>query len=201
MIKLPFDLKAIDLKKNPKKAAIIYIGAFLAGLALYFSIFFLPQIGRMTALLSRAGSAAADLKNAESDIARMDELKRTIDGYRNKVEIYEKRLPSEEEIPSLLESLSRMAGASNIQIVGITPVTVPGKDVSQMRGKAAAYKEIPITISAKSGYHDLGRFLSDLESADRFMKVVDIDIKANRATPAKHDFELVICTYILLKGK
>jgi hypothetical protein len=33
------------------------------------------------------------------------------------------------------------------------------------------------------------------------MKVVDIDIKANRATPAKHDVELVICTYILLKGK
>lgn len=200
-MRLPFDLKAIGLNKNPKQAAVVYVTAFFIALVLYLYVFFLPQINRLTDLLAAAGTAAADLTSAESDIARMGEFKKTIDDYRNKVEIYEKSLPAEEEIPSLLESLSRMAGTSNIQIVGITPVTAPAKDKPPPRGKAAAYKEIPINISAKSGYHDLGRFLSDLESADRFMKVVDIDIKSNRATPAKHDVELVVCTYILLKGK
>ena len=33
------------------------------------------------------------------------------------------------------------------------------------------------------------------------MKVVDIGIKSNKASPRKHDIELMVCTYILLPEK
>jgi len=201
VLKLPADLKIPDLKNNPKQLMIVFASAFVIALIIYLQLLLLPQIGRLTGLLYKVGTAVSDLKSAETDIGRMGEFRKTIDGYRNKVELYEKRLPSEEEIPSLLENLSRMAGASNIQIVGITPVPSPIKDKAPSRGKAAAYKEIPILINARCGYHELGRFMSDLENADRFMKVVDIEIRSTRASPGRHDVELVVCTYILLKGK
>jgi type IV pilus assembly protein PilO len=202
MIKLPAGLKDIDLKKNPKQAIAVLTGAFIIIMALYLYLVFLPQVGRLTVLLGQLGSASAELKNAKSEIAKIGKYKKTIEEYRSKVDLYEKRLPAEEEIPSLLESLSRMAGASDIKIVGITPVASASlKERPDRRPKAAAYKEIPILINAKSGYHELGRFLSDLEGADRFMKVVDIDVKSSRGSPRKQDVELVVCTYILLKGR
>ena len=110
------------------------------------------------------------------------------------MERYEKTLPAEQEIPSLLETLSRMAKSSNIKISALTPVSGSGKGGETTH----TYREIPILISAKSGYHELGQFLSAMENSDRFMKVVDIDIRANNTTPRKHDVELLICTYILL---
>jgi Tfp pilus assembly protein PilO len=90
-----------------------------------------------------------------------------------------------------------MAKDSDIKIVGIVPVLSKLKDDKSVK-KGQTYQEIPILITAKSGYHQIGHFLSSLESADRFMKVTDINIKANKLSPKNHDVELIICTYILL---
>ena len=105
-------------------------------------------------------------------------------------------LPVEQEVPKLLEMLSTMARSSNVKIVGITPLAS-----KQEESPEKIYQEIPILISAKSGYHELGRFLSDLESSDRFMKVSDIDIKENKSNVKRHDVELLVVTYVLLEGK
>jgi Tfp pilus assembly protein PilO len=96
-----------------------------------------------------------------------------------------------------LENLSEMAKDSNIKIVGIVPAISYFKD-DKSANKSQIYREIPILITAKSGYHELGHFLNNLENADRFMKVADIDIKSNKTSPKKHDVELMVCTYILL---
>ena len=80
----------------------------------------------------------------------------------------------------------------------------PDRDESKKEEKKQAlqvYQEIPILITAKSGYHELGQFLAKLENAERFMKVVGMTIKSNKATPKKHDAELLVLTYILTKGK
>jgi type IV pilus assembly protein PilO len=204
MIKLPFDLKNIDLKnidlkKNPEQTLIAAILICLILLVIYCYISVFPQIGRLTDVLSRMGKAMGQLKSAEYDISRIGELQNNIDANRSKVELYEKRLPAEQEIPALLESLSKMAKASNITIAGITPVPVSQKD--QKGRKNVIYQEFPILISAKCGYHELGRFLANMENADRFMKVVDIDVKANKASPKKHDVELLVLTYVLLDNK
>ena len=41
----------------------------------------------------------------------------------------------------------------------------------------------------------------NLESSDRFMKIADIEIRANKTAPKKHDIELLILTYVLLNAK
>lgn len=193
MIKIP----PIDFQANKKQ--LIILASLVAVLAafLYFTILLKPQVIRVYGAIVKAGKMKADLKGAEADIARIDTLKKEISSYKDKVERYEKFLPAEQEIPALLESLSGMARTAGVKIVGITPASIP----EDRNAKDSVYLEIPILISAKSGYHELGNFLSSLEGADRFMKVADIDIRANKATPKKHDVELLVLTYVLLKEK
>jgi type IV pilus assembly protein PilO len=202
MINLPldlknFDFKNIDLKDRKTQQVLIVIAVSVLGAALYIYFVFVPQIMRVTSLIGRLGKMKTELSSAKSTITGMDELKKKMKEYNEKVELYEKKLPEEQEIPSLLENLSGMAKDANITITSIMPSLQSSKaDGAHKQGNI--YKEIPIVITAKSGYHELGYFLSKLENADRFMKVVDIGIKANKALPKKHDIELMVCTYVLL---
>ncbi|MBI5144103.1 MAG: type 4a pilus biogenesis protein PilO [Candidatus Omnitrophica bacterium] len=197
MINLP----KIDLKKDEKKTKILIIAVSAFLLIMYFNFLFRPQITRLTGVLSGMGTVSRDLRIAQADISKIDQFRANIEAYREKVEYYEKRLPAEQEMPSILADLSNMAKGSNIKILSITPIPVSASLKDADRTKKRIYQERPILINAKSGYHELGQFLSNLENADRFMKVVDIDVKTNKVTPKKHDVELVVSTFILLNER
>ncbi len=191
------DFKNIDLKNKQTQVLLMIIVAVLAAAVLYLYFVFVPQVVRVFELTRNTGKVRSDLKSARTIIKDFDSLESNLKERGEKVESYEEQLPAEQEIPALLENLSNMAKESNIKIVGIVPAmsfVVDDKSVNENQ----IYREIPIRITAKSGYHELGHFLNKLENADRFMKVTDIDIKANVATPTKHDVELTVCTYVLL---
>ena len=156
MINIP-----IDFKSNKKQAMILTIVLLVMALVLYFNILLRPQIGRLTDLLGNTGKLMSDFKLANSDIANIDIFKKKIGENKEKVELYEKQLPVEHEIPRLLEGLSNLAKTANIKIISITPIPSSTKDTAGK--KKVYYKEIPIRISAKSGYHELGIFLNNLE--------------------------------------
>ena len=186
-----------DLKKSPKQMMIVVSVATVA-LVLAYGFFFLkPQITGIFAMMGRLVKVSADLRTAKSDISKIGSMKSDVDAYNKKVDQYEKTLPAEDGIPGLLESLSEMANKANVSIAGIVPLDKKIDSKAEVR----VYKEIPILITAKSGYHELGNFLSALEKSDRFMKVADIQIKADKASPKRHNIELMVVTYVLLGGK
>ena len=186
----------IDLK-NPRQmiliAAVIGLGAFY----LYINFLLRPQIRDVVTVYSKAKRSSGDVATSERERSQIESLKKQVAQYHGKIESYERMLPAEQEIPKLLENLSDMAKGSGVKIVGITPL--PSKD--EARSPDQIYQEIPILISARSGYHEVGKFLSRLENAGRFMKVADLSIKENKTTPKRHDVELLVLTYVLLVNK
>jgi type IV pilus assembly protein PilO len=191
------DLKSIDLKNTQTQALLLAVSAVLVASVLYLYFIFVPQVVRVFKMTANTGKVRLELKSARVMVKDFEGLKSGLKECSQKVESYEKKLPAEQEIPALLENLSTMAKDSNVKIVSIVPAMSYFKD-DKLSNKSPIYREIPILITAKSSYHELGRFLSNLENADRFMKVVDIDIKSNKTNSKKHDVELMVCTYILL---
>ena len=185
------------LKMNEQQTAILIVIATVIALIAYITLALRPQAAGIARVFVNAGKVKADLRNAETLVGKMDSMRASLEAYEKKVGRYEKTLPTEHGLPGLLENLSEMAKSSNMKIVGI----VPAVGASGGAGRTQAYQEIPIMITARSGYHELGRFLSSLENCDRFMKVADISIRSNRASPKRHDVELLVLTYILLGGK
>jgi len=184
-----------NLKKNQKQMAILIAAAVILALLAYFNFLLKPQVVKISGIRSELSKASSDLRTARADIAKIKSMKKAIEEYNTKIGQYEKTLPTEEGIPDLLESLSNMAKNANMRIAGIVPV-----DSKNLKPQGRVYQEIPIMVTAKAGYHELGRFLSSLESSDRFIKVADIQIKAGKADPKKHDVELLVVTYVLLGG-
>lgn len=184
-----------DLRKDKKKrdAALAIVVAVLV--VLYFQFLLRPQLSALGARMGKFGKIGSELSTAKDDIARMPQMKKVVAAYQSKIGRYEKVLPTEEGIPSLLEYLSEMARRSHVRIVGI----VPGSRNKIQRDQT--YHEIPIMVTARSGYHQLGAFLQEIENSDRFMKISDIKIRSNAATLNKHDVDMLVLTYILLENK
>ena len=183
-----------DIKNDPRKLATAIGAAFLVVFLVYFNFILRPQVAQVFSLVAKMSKVRAELKSAEVTISEIPKFRKDIGLYEDKVTHYEKMLPAEREIPSFLENLSDMAKSSGVKIIGITPTVTGGEE-------GMIYQELPIIINAKSGFHELGRFLTSLEYSERFIKVADIDIKANSSNPKKHDVDLLLLTYILLKGK
>jgi len=187
----------IDFKSLKKEQIRLFalVGVFaLIAVIVYVNFILAPQVRWALSNIVKAGKAAAELNKAKSDITGIDKFKQTIDSYRAKTGSYEKMLPSENQITAILEELSSLAKGAGVKIVGITPLAVK-KD----GGKDRIDSEMPIVITAKSGYHELGRFIDTLENCGILMKISDIQIRLNRSTLKKHDVELLVVTY-LLKG-
>jgi len=195
---MPFNISSIDLKD--KKTQVMILAGLLCVLALiiYVSYILAPQVERVFGAVGKVSKVGSDLKIAQDNIANIGKFKNNLAAYEEKVDRYEKMLPAQQEIPALLESLSDIAKNSNVKIVGIMPIVGKG---DKAKTRSQIYKEIPILINAKSGYHELGKFLSNMENADRFMKVSDIQIKSNVSSPKKHDVEILVLTYILLGAR
>jgi type IV pilus assembly protein PilO len=192
---MPIDLNAY-IKKNPKQLTMAMIAAALAALLLFVYFLLMPQLTKLGTLVGKASKAKLEFRSAKVSISNIDKFKSDISKFSAKIDLYEKKLPAEQEMPSLLEELNSMAKKSNLDIISITPSAPRAEGALK-----AAYQEFQIKIIARCGYHELGSFLTDLENTDRFMKLVDINIKANENTPKMHSVELMVATYILLKDK
>jgi type II secretory pathway component PulM len=92
-----------------------------------------------------------------------------------------------DEIPALLENLSGEAQKSGVRIVSLKPVEAS----ASARG---AYLSVPIQIKATAGMHELGAFLSRLETGDTYFRVLDLKIAPNSSDERRHGVDLAVET-------
>ena len=189
-------LKDIKLDKTKKEVLILIITGLIVFVVLYFQIFLKSAIAELFTLVPEARNLKADIKKTKEDLKYEAILKKRFESMEGKIGIYGKKLPAEQDIPILLRDLSNMARDSYVKILGINPMS---SRKSQSRNRLNVYQEIPIMISARSGYHELGTFIDKIENADRFMEISDIKMKSNPSSLRRHDIELVVSTYVLLK--
>lgn len=98
-----------------------------------------------------------------------------LDVYRKQMEEMEKsfgalvrQLPSDTEVPGLLEDITHTGLGSGLEI-----------DSIRLKPEQAAefYVELPIEIQVRGGYHDLGSFVSGVASLPRIVTLHDFQIK------------------------
>lgn len=95
------------------------------------------------------------------------------------------QLPSDTEVPGLLEDITEIGHGSSLDIQSIT---------LQQERAAEFYVELPIRIAARGGYHDFGSFVSGVSSLPRIVTLHDFSITRGRGSAALQ-FEVLAKTY------
>lgn len=94
------------------------------------------------------------------------------------------QLPSDTEVPGLLEDITEKGLQSNLEIDSIKLGTENAKEF---------YIELPIEISVTGGYHDLGSFVSGIAGLPRIVTLHDFSI--NTATSSTLVMRITAKTY------
>ena len=187
----------LNFDKNKKRSMLILISGFVVFAFIYFQVFLKANIKTITALVPEVNQLRSDIRMTMNDLDYEDILKKRLGDVEGKIDVYQKRLPSERDLPVLLGELSAMAKDSYVTIIGIKPLEV--RKTAEPSKKSEIYYQIPIMITAKSGYHELGTFINKMENADRFMEVSNIQIAQDRNNFKRHDMELIVSAYVLRK--
>ena len=115
-------------------------------------------------------------------------------------------LPAEEELPSVIELLSNLAGLARVKIQTIFPQrSAPAAEGGSEEPKTDAaaeppvYKDVIIQIDAQAGYHQLGMFLSLIESSSKPMEVASLQISADPNDPQRHIIKILLRSYFATK--
>lgn len=96
------------------------------------------------------------------------------------------QLPSDTEVPGLLEDITNKGLLNGLQIDTI--------DLQKEKAEEF-YVELPIAISASGSYHDLGAFISGMAGLPRIVTLHDFDITTDKKNANKLDMKIIAKTY------
>ncbi|ABC32622.1 Tfp pilus assembly protein PilO [Hahella chejuensis KCTC 2396] len=107
---------------------------------------------------------AAQVSNLEEYKAQMVEMEKTFGDLL-------KQLPSDTEVPGLLEDISSIGSLSGLELSSIDLRSEVSKEF---------YVELPIDIKVQGGYHDLASFVSGVAGLSRIVTLHDFTIKSGK---------------------
>ncbi len=106
--------------------------------------------------------------------ANLDTYKKQLEDMQKSFGTMLRQLPGKTEIPSLLQDISQTAQVDGLKQDLFRPGTEATKDF---------YAEKPIDLILEGGYHELGKFVSDVAALPRIVTLHNISIRpANGAT-------------------
>jgi len=170
---------------------------------IYYTHLVRPWTQKIIRLGQEIRTTTVLLEHFQQALSQEPQLREEHQLLTQKIQSAQTVLPPEEEMPTLIEFLSDLAGQTGVKIKSIYPQrilegvgvisssseTPPAAETSQL------YKEIPIQIDAIAGYHQLGTFLSRVESNARPMQLKTLRITNNPKEHLRHAMKVVLTAY------
>ncbi|HEC77637.1 MAG TPA: hypothetical protein ENI34_00665 [candidate division WOR-3 bacterium] len=177
--------------REPKtQKLIIFFVILIIVLILFFRFPYTSNKKKINSLTARRDSLQIEVQKAEAARARLPELEAKIARLEIEWEKAKEMLPKEKELPSLIQQISNSgskAGASFLLFKPSGPIA------------KANYSEIPVQIKVSCGYHQLGKFLSNIGNLARIVNVPSVNIKAGQERSIEATLSAI--TYTVAKGK
>ena len=160
-------------KRDQILVSVIVMAIALGGAYGYF--LYMPKRAQLATIEEHV--TALDKKNdqAKADVANgsVAKLKQQASEYQASLAILKQLVPTTNEVPALLESVSTAARRVGLDLASVEPMPVlVGEQFDTYRYK----------VSVKGGYHALAGFLTNVGSLNRIVAPVALDIK--QMTPA-----------------
>lgn len=169
---------------------LIICGAAVVVLLIFTAIgFALVHSARtdLAALDQEVQSLTQQVAEARAIAERQDELADRIARVKAQVVDFEERLPTQREIPRLLDSFQEVASLSGIQYQRI---------VAEAPQEQPLYVKLPFTVNVRGRYPELGEFLKNLEFGERFIKVENLTIGEEDDGVSEATFSISTYTFV-----
>ena len=130
------------------------------------------------------------LFTARAAAKNFDEFQKKYEDAQMKFKLALRLLPEKQEIPSLLEGVSKSGKDSGLEF----QLFQPSGEVNR-----GFYAEIPVSIRVSGGYHNIALFFDRIAKLPRIVNVLNIALQAPAATPGILNASCTAVTYRFLE--
>lgn len=190
-------LSQVIAKINEKNPYYLIIGLLFVILILDYMLVMQFQLRTLSSLNPKIKTLAEEVTTTRNNIRRLSQYKEEIARLGGELERINQRIRRREEIPHILENISVLANKNGVKIEQIMPDTQLDEPI--LKNNEGQYFPVPIIIEAKSGYHNFGRFLNQMEEEGVLMNVSEFTIAANAQDMRWHSIKLTINTIVFDK--
>jgi type IV pilus assembly protein PilO len=165
------DLRSLDPKNMgswplPIRIATL-VGLYVAILLAGYFLIIQDQRTQYSQLQDKETSLKSDFENKALEAANLDVYKKQLDDMETSFGTMLRQLPGQTEIPSLLQDISQAAQVDGLKQDLFRPGSEAPKDF---------YSEKPIDLTLEGGYHQFGKFVSDVATLPRIVTLHNINI-------------------------
>ena len=191
MIKLLEKIKNIDLINkfalDDKKITLILI---ITIMFLYLDFTYLLKAQMSWSKKSAEGIVKLnnDFKALDLGLKNMQEIKLQ---QKNFSQSKAKKIIYDSQLASLLQDISKVGNANKVKILQIKP-----SHETQKGAASSKFSAVLINLDLLAGYHDLGKFINDLENNPTFISVESFKIEAQPGDALKQKVSLTLKTYV-----
>ena len=190
-----FDVKDISLDNagtlpTPIKVilSLILFALVIAG-GYYYHIKNLQQ--QLLSVEGQETTLKQEFERKAFQVANLDALRRQMVEMEESFGALVSQLPSDTEVPGLLEDITNKGLLNGLQISSID---------LQPEVSREFYVELPIAIVASGSYHDLGAFISGMAALPRIVTLHDFVIRAQTEGGPALDISITAKTYRYREG-
>ena len=187
---------------------LLLVGALAIAILWTYAAFIIGPLTRESANLDQqVRSAREELRVLELATVNETALKEQHHQLQETVASLRKLLPAEEALPQVIELLSDLAGRSQVKIQTIFPQRAPEAlgqvpvPPEQAKAMPEVSKEVLIQVDAVAGFHQLGAFLSLVETGDKPMQVSSLQVVTDPREPKRLQVKLVLQAYFATTPK
>ena len=173
----------------------IFVGLIVIISGVYWYFFWSPNNEMLVNLQSKLQTKRKKLTELENIEKELPKFIAENERLNKEFIIASLKLPKEEEIPALINSVYSDISASGLEPVVFAPKAQANKDI---------YAEIPIEMKVKGNYFELANFFDRISRLPRIVNVRDLNLKRSKDFSPKNivlDAEFKTVTFRLLPPK
>jgi hypothetical protein len=170
---------AMNLRKLPKEKlnhlVLVTLATLIGVVGLYFGLI-RRQNENLTQLAQQKAAATKKLQEVQDAIHRADPIKAGLDEARNTLTAAESDVASGDLYAWVINWLRGFKAPYKVEIPQFSQLG-PLTDVNLLPN--FPYKQTTLTVAGTAHFHDLGRFLADLENQFPHVRLVNLSLDAN----------------------
>lgn len=174
---------------NQPKSTKIGLGVILMVAIVGGGYFFLisPAASTVAERRTKNESLQAEVAQHRAVAANLAKFRAEAQALRLRLDAVRDRLPVEKEIPALYRTVSNLAFQSGLSVSLFQPREPQPREF---------YAEVPITLSAEVGYHQLGSFFERLAQLPRIVTLGDLKLSAISRPTGSLRADMTLLTYM-----
>lgn len=171
---------------------------------LFVMVIYIPQHRKVTGLKLQIKEIEDQINLTKAMLGDLDRLGRVLVEMQDEMGLFEKRLPSQKQISSVLSELSKLAKASSLEVISIRPekpVPVLDENHQPISLDKSPFKSIKVDLRLRAPYKAVADYLGSIQQSLNILATIDeIIIKSDEAISPRLDSNVILTVYVIDKG-